>query len=284
VVERLIADRSGVRAVVLASGEEVAARAVVTACDPRAVFVDWLADAGGVVPAGLAQAWRRRTLPDGYESKIDARIAALPRYRRLPDPLDDAAGDPLVPTGIVAPTLSAMDAAWRLARDGRVAEEPILFVNVPSVLDETLSLGPDGREHVFSLEVLYTPYALAGGWTGATEPARWLERFASLCEPGFLDGVREWRVVDPPSYERDLRMPRGWASSYSGTPISSLVGRRDRELTRYETPVPGLFLTGAATYPGAGIWGASGRNTAAVVEARLDRPRRRSPRPRRSAQ
>ena len=31
----------------------------------------------------------------------------------------------------------------------------------------------------------------------------------------------------------------------------------------------GLYLTGAATFPGAGIWGASGRNCAAVVlEAR----------------
>ena len=27
----------------------------------------------------------------------------------------------------------------------------------------------------------------------------------------------------------------------------------------------GLFLTGAATFPGAGVWGASGRNCAGVV-------------------
>jgi phytoene dehydrogenase-like protein len=219
----------------------------------------------------LADAWRGRRSPDGYESKIDARIAALPRYRRLPASLDGA--EPLAPTGIVAPPLVAMDAAWHAARDGRVADEPIFFVNIPSVLDETMRVGPGRDEHVFSLEVLYTPWALQGGWAGSAEPARWLERFASLCEPGFLDGVREWRVMDPPAYERELRMPRGWAPSYSGTPLSALLGRRDRELSRYETPVPGLYLTGAATYPGAGIWGASGRNTAAVVTTRLDRPR-----------
>ena len=40
------------------------------------------------------------------------------------------------------------------------------------------------------------------------------------------------------------------------------------ELTGYETAVPGLFLTGAATFPGAGVWGASGRNCATVVLAR----------------
>jgi len=32
--------------------------------------------------------------------------------------------------------------------------------------------------------------------------------------------------------------------------------------------VPGLFLTGAATFPGAGVWGASGHNCAMVVLAR----------------
>jgi phytoene dehydrogenase-like protein len=276
VVERLEVDAAGVRAVVLAGGEEVAARAVVAACDPRAVFVDWL---GRAAPAGLARAWDRRTRPDGYESKIDARISTLPRYRTLPASLDDA--DPLVPTGIVAPSLASMDAAWRAARDGRVAHDPIVLVNVPSVLDPSMRTGgADGTgDHVLSLEVLYTPWALQGGWTGSAEPGRWLERFASLCEPGFLDGVREWRVMDPPAYERELRLPKGWAASFSGTPMSALLGRRDRELTRYETPVPGLFLTGAATYPGAGIWGASGRNAAAVVAARLARPRRGWPRP-----
>jgi phytoene dehydrogenase-like protein len=43
----------------------------------------------------------------------------------------------------------------------------------------------------------------------------------------------------------------------------------DPELSRYETPVAGLYLTGAATFPGAGVWGASGRNAALTVIKRL---------------
>jgi phytoene dehydrogenase-like protein len=76
--------------------------------------------------------------------------------------------------------------------------------------------------------------------------------------------VRRWRVTTPPDYERDFSLARGHAPSFAGGPLAALVGR-DRELTRYETPVRGLFLTGAATFPGAGIWGASGRNTAQVL-------------------
>ena len=61
--------------------------------------------------------------------------------------------------------------------DGRVAERPMFFANVPSVLDPSLRV--DGG-HVFSLEALYTPYRLQGGWTASGSPQRWLEVYAEL--------------------------------------------------------------------------------------------------------
>ena len=61
-------------------------------------------------------------------------------------------------------------------------------------------------------------------------------------------------------------MHRGHATSFGGSPLSAVLGR-PRELTRYTTPIAGLYLTGAATYPGAGVWGASGRNCANVLLA-----------------
>jgi phytoene dehydrogenase-like protein len=70
-------------------------------------------------------------------------------------------------------------------------------------------------------------------------------------------------------YERDFHLPRGHATSFGGGPLAAFRSR-DPELTRYETAVPGLYLTGAATFPGAGIWGASGRNCAAVIRARME--------------
>jgi phytoene dehydrogenase-like protein len=153
---------------------------------------------------------------------------------------------------------------------GEIAVRPMFYVNIPSALDESMRVEGDD---VFSLEVLFTPYRLHGGWDGSREPARWLEAFSTLVEPEFLESVRRWRAVTPPDYERDFGLDRGLAPSYGGTALSALVGR-DRELTRYETPVRGLYLTGAGTFPGAGIWGASGRNAAHVILSRLDGSRR----------
>jgi beta-carotene ketolase (CrtO type) len=121
---------------------------------------------------------------------------------------------------------------------------------------------------VLSLETLFTPYALPGGWPGSTLPDRWLGAFARRMQPGFLESVVARRTVTPDLYESEFHLPMGHATSFPGGPLSALMGI-DPELSRYETPVTGLYLTGAATFPGAGVWGASGRNAALTVIKRL---------------
>ncbi len=251
------------------SATTIPASSVVVACDPHRAIVSYLRNppAGAT---GFVDRWRDRPEIGGYESKIDAVVAAPPRWRHSADDrLRQAVGfdDHLSPSTIVAPGLDGIDDAHRLMGLGRIAERPMLFVNVPSVLDP--SVAPADR-HTLSIEVLFTPYGLAGGWDGSKEPERWLQVAAELFEPGFLESIEHWRAVRPPDYERDFGMPRGHAASYAGGPVAALVGR-DPELSRYETPIAGLFLTGAATFPGAGVWGAAGRNTATVLLDRLGR-------------
>jgi phytoene dehydrogenase-like protein len=244
---------------------------VVAAADPRTALVRWLArPPTKAIP--LIRRWRSRPAREGYESKVDALITRLPQFRGLDDSLRERLGvrDPLVPTTIVSPGLTEITRAHEAMSRGEIAERPMFYVNVPSALDASMRVSGD---HVFSLEVLFTPYGLREGWEGTREPARWLDAFSSLVEPGFLDGVRRWRVVTPPDYERDFGLERGLAPGYAGTPISALLGR-DRELTRYETPVRGLYLTGAGTFPGAGIWGAAGRNAAHVILSGRGRSKR----------
>ena len=193
---------------------------------------------------------------DGYESKIDAVVTEPPRL------LGD--GDHLGSTLTIAPSILEMDRAVAMMTSGHVLRRPALLVNVPSLADPTIA--PEGR-HVLSIEVLLTPYRHPGGWAGSAEPQRWLEVFAGRCEPGFLETIVDWRAVTPDVYEREFHLPAGHAASFGGGPLAAFR-TRDPELTRYETAVPGLYLTGAATFPGAGIWGASGRNCATVVLAR----------------
>ena len=265
-VAEIVCEGEAVRGVRLTDGTLIEAATVISACDPRQTFVSWLAQPPAVAH-DLVERWRRAPTHEGYESKIDAVVAERPRYRQVDDQLMARLGvDPLTATAIVAPSLDASrDAHARMAQ-GAVAEQPMLFCNIPSVLDPTMRVpGPDGGD-VFSLEVLFTPFSLQGGWPGSGEPQRWLEAYSTLVQPGWLDSVRRHRAMTPDRYESEFNLPNGYATSFGGGPLAALLGRQP-ELTRYRTPVRGLYLTGAATYPGAGVWGASGRNAAHVVLA-----------------
>ncbi len=253
------------------TGDVWRAAQVVVACDPRRAMVEWLSDPPASA-AGMIDRWALTAPEPGYESKIDAVLDAEPRSTLVTEELAQALGvDPLDPTTMIAPSAAGSDWAHSASTRGEVAERPVLMANVPTHLDP--SMAPPGR-HVFSLEVLYTPYDLAGGWEGSSEPQRWLELYAETVEPGFLESIVDWRVMTPRRYETEFHMPRGHATSFAGGPVAALVGRTERERSRYVTPVDGLFLTGAATFPGAGVWGAAGRNAAHVVLAHAGRPAR----------
>jgi phytoene dehydrogenase-like protein len=247
-------DAGRVAGVTMDDGTELSASVVVSATDPQRTFVRWLRDPPADA-AAMIDRWRGTTGAPGYESKLDAVLDREPMLRT---------GHRLSATLLVAPPLAEIDRAAGLLSSGAVLERPAFLANVPTIADP--SMAPAGR-HVFSLEVLLTPYGVTGGWPGSGEPRRWLELFAELCELGFLESIVDWRAMTPDVYEREFHLPHGHAASFAGGPLAALRSR-EPELTGYETAVPGLFLTGAATFPGAGVWGASGHNCATVVLAR----------------
>ena len=251
-VTEIRCDGDRVAGVGLDDGSFVAARVVVSACDPHSTFLRWLRHPPAAAD-DLLRRWRAIPTADGYESKLDVVVDAVPALRGV----DRSLG----PTTVIAPTLAEMHRGHALMSEGRVLDRPALLVNVPTLLDP--SMAPPGR-HVLSVEALYTPYRLAGGWPGSDEPRRWLELLAERCEPGLLDSIVDWRAMTPDRYETDFHLPAGHATSFGGGPLAALRNPNP-ELTDHETPISGLYLTGAATFPGAGVWGASGRNCATVA-------------------
>ena len=267
-VKTLLVENTKAVGVVLDSGEQLRSDLIIAACDPRIVLGEWITGESKRARPTTAK-WRNKPVLDGYESKIDAVVSALPRYtalERIADQFDGA--DPLEPTSVIAPSFDEVMEAHALLGVGEVAERPTLLVNFPSVLDESMRTA-EGH-HIMSLEALFTPYAVTGGWPSSNEPMRWMTKWAELVQPGFLDHVINWRAMTPDRYESEFEMHRGHTPSYSGSPVDALFGL-NKEVTRYDAPIDGLMLTGAGTYPGAGVWGASGRNAAAAAVKKLRR-------------
>ncbi len=233
-VQSILCEGEHVRGVAVAGATDadtivIEAPTVVVACDPREAIVHHL-DNPPTSASGFVAKWRDRAPQAGYESKIDARISGLPNWKHFDADRFATTGfdDPLSPSTIVAPPLADIDRGFRLMQSGEVLARPILFLNVPSINDRSVVPSGDVDEHVLSLEVLFTPYHLAGGWEQSTEPERWLDVAAELFEPGFRDSIREWRAVTPLHYERDFHLPQGHATSFAGGPLAASARTRSR--------------------------------------------------------
>jgi len=261
-VTGILCEGNRVSAVQTGDGATMTARIVVSACDPRRTFVQWLKN-----PPARAQSlidrWEKSQVNEGYESKIDAVTSVAPILKGLADPqlINRSHGS----TTIISPSLAELHRGAQLMREGRTMPRMALLTNSPAVIDP--SLAPPSL-HVFSMEALYTPYSFQDGWESKHEPERWLRQYSSLVQPEFLDSIISWRVLTPHNYETEFHLPKGHATSFTGGPLAAFIGSTP-ELTRYHTPIRGLYLTGAATFPGAGVWGASGRNTAMVILAQM---------------
>lgn len=255
-VTGILCEGASVAAVQMSDGTTITAGTVISACDPRRTLVAWLKNPPARATS-LVSTWKEKPSMEGYESKIDAVVRALPVLKNAPDDIAHSTGS----TVVVSPSLAELHRGTLLLGEGRTMPRMAMLANAPSAVDP--SVAPDGL-HVFSLEALFTPYSFAPGWDDLTEPRRWLSQWQEIVEPGFVDSIIDWRVHTPKSYEEQFHLPKGHATSFAGGPLSTLLGR-DPELTRHRTPVAGLYLTGAATFPGAGVWGASGRNVAKIV-------------------
>lgn len=254
----ILCEGNRVKAVQTSDGATLTARIVVSACDPARTFVQWLKNPPARAKA-LVERWSGAAPQEGYESKIDAVASMAPVHSGLRHPELD--GVPVGSTTIISPSLAELHRGAQLMKEGRMMPRMALLANTPSVNDQTLA--PDGQ-HVFSLEALFTPYSLADGTSRREEAERWLRQYSTLVQPGFIESISQWRVLTPEEYETDFHLPKGHATSFAGGPLAAFLGTTP-ELTRYHTPVTGLYLTGAATFPGAGVWGASGRNTALTI-------------------
>jgi phytoene dehydrogenase-like protein len=137
------------------------------------------------------------------------------------------------------------------------------------------SLAPPGR-HTVTLWAQWHRYDLAGaGWDAVREGAAdaVVARLEEMA-PGFSAGIVDRHVQTPPDLERELGLRRGNVMHVEMGLDAMFALRPVPELSGYRGPLPGLYLTGASTHPGGGVFGASGRSAARVLRDDLVRGRR----------
>jgi phytoene dehydrogenase-like protein len=245
---------TGVR---LADGTRIGAkRAVIANLHPQLVF-------GKLVPSDPARA--------AFDARI-ARFRAGPGtmmiHLALDGPLDWRAGEDLKRFAYVhvAPDLAMMSRVYAEAGAGLLPAEPALVVGQPTAIDANRA--PAGK-HVAWIQVRVLPATIAGDAAGVIAATAWddakdayAERVLDLLEtyaPGLRAKILGRAVYSPLDLERHNPCLIG-GDNLSGSHHldQNFLFRPVAGYSRYRTPVGGLYLCGAATWPGAGTGAGSG--------------------------
>ena len=254
--------------VTLASGEELAARVVLSGADPKRTFLHLVGHDD--LPRGFRAAVAAITM-DGPCAKVNLVLDAEPWVRGMPA----GAGPGQRALFTLPPDLAVADACYDRAKRGELAGAEQLFVDcvVASAVDP--SLAPEGR-HVMTCFVQYVPYRLAEGtWDTRRDELgdRVLARIGQFA-PNVPGAVLARQVLTPLDLERDYGLTEGNIFHGDIQPGQLFHMRPVPGWARYATPVPGLYLCGAGAHPGGGVTGAPGYNAAHRVLADLRRDRR----------
>jgi phytoene dehydrogenase-like protein len=253
--------------VVLASGEEIPARVVVSGVDPKRTLLG-LVDPMHLAPELVRRAQNIRT--HGTLAKVNYAVSSLPRFSGI------AGLEPGEQTAALSgrirlnPEVDAIERAFDAAKYGAVSEDPWMELTIPSIADPSLA---KPGQHVVSAYLQYAPYTLRGT-TWDAERDRLGEiatRTIASYAPAFGESIVAQQVITPLDLERTYGLTGGHIFHGELALDQFFVTRPLLGWARYATPIRGLFLCGSGTHPGTGINGRSGALAAKEIARQFRR-------------
>jgi phytoene dehydrogenase-like protein len=248
-------------AVLLADGEEIAARAVVSNADPRQTFLRLL-DPTELDPDFLNKIRNYRA--QGAAAKLNLALDGLPSFKGLKKAESHAASAELQGRIHIGPSIDYLERAFDDAKYGDYSLHPYMDITIPSLTDPRLA--PEGS-HVMSVYVQFAPYKLKeGDWTSRREEfADRVLKVLSDYAPDLPERVLYRQVITPLDLERDYGLTGGHIFHGEMALDQLFTFRPLIGWARYRTPIEGLYLCGAGTHPGGGVTGAPGANASREI-------------------
>jgi phytoene dehydrogenase-like protein len=236
----------------LDDGTFIAAPVVVSNADPKRML-------GMVAAQAVPASYRERLENWDIQSpvvKFNASLNRLPSWTAAP-------GETFMALGTVDVTGGLDDAQAAFERCSR-GEPAVGFGEIYVQTLHDPSPAPAGR-HLMSVFGQYAPYDVNGGWTARREEvARQFIDLIGRWAPDFEDCLANYEVLGPPDIEERVGLTGGHIFQGEVRPDQMWEHR----LTP-RTPIPGVYLCGAATHPAGSVIATNGANAARAVLADL---------------
>jgi phytoene dehydrogenase-like protein len=243
--------------VVLQNGDELAAKLVVSNCDPHLTFKKLVGERH--LDEDFVKQINRYKMR-GSSGKVNFAVDRLPVFKGR-EGTAHLRGDVAI-----GPSVDYLERAYDEAKYGAYSRRPYINLVIPSVVDP--SVAPAGK-HVVSCFVQYAPYKLKEGpedWPNQREAfgdtvADTIEEYA----PGFKDSVLYRQVLTPWDLEKEFGLTEGNIFHGELSLEQLLFQRPAAGWSRYRTPIKDLWMCGSGTHPGGGVMGAPGQLAAKSI-------------------
>jgi phytoene dehydrogenase-like protein len=242
--------------VLLGTGEEIRAQAVISNADPKRTLLK-LTDPTHLSPDFVQKLQHYRGT--GTVAKVNLALSALPAFSALKN------GDGAALKGRIhiGPEIDYLERAFDESKYGNFSRQPYLEVAIPSLTDPTLA--PDGK-HVMSIYMQYAPYKLKGDWESQRSTlGQIVVQTLAAYAPKLPELILTHQIITPQDLE-DVYGLTGGQIFHGDLALDQFFTMRPLlDWARYRTPIENLYLCGSGTHPGAGLTGGSGANAAREI-------------------
>lgn len=264
-VERVLVKGGKAKGIVLAGGEEIYGKLVVSNADVKRTFLKLVED------KDLPDVFLRRVRNfkiRGSSGKVNIALDSLPEFPALPKNSPCYRGDLHF-----TDTVERMERAYDDWKAGRWSADPFLDMMIPTTLDPTMTAP---GKHFMSCFVQYAPPKIEGrDWADADRDGFAESVISQIADysPGFRDRIVHMEVRTPRELEAEVGLTEGNIFQGELTFDQLLFNRPVPGYAQYRSPIGGLYICGSSTHPGGGVMGAPGRNAAAEILRDLAKPR-----------
>ncbi|MFZ0732628.1 MAG: NAD(P)/FAD-dependent oxidoreductase [Candidatus Sulfotelmatobacter sp.] len=241
--------------VLLSTGEEIHAKAIVSNADPKRTLLK-LTDPVHLSPDFVQKLQHYRG--NGTVAKVNLALSALPKFTALN-------GDTAALRGRIhiGHEIDYLERAFDESKYGDFSKQPYLEATIPSLTDPTMA--PEGK-HVMSIYMQYAPYKLKGDWEQQRKAlGQTVVKTLAQYAPDLPELILTHQIITPHDLEEKYGLTGGQIFHGDLALDQFFTMRPLLDWARYGTPIENLYLCGSGTHPGTGLTGGSGANASREI-------------------